>query len=97
MGLKEGAILHEVRIESVPESERPAWGTPDWETPWGRLFGSLRAVPVGDRDTGFHGDLQFYKLVEHVDGQGEWFEYVARFTDGQLQWLRRVKNADRDS
>ena len=60
-------------------------------------LGSLRAVPVGDRYTDFHGDLQFYDFVEQADGQGEWFEYVARFTDGQLQWIRRVKDTDRDS
>ena len=89
-------ILHQVRYEAVPEAERPCWGTPDWEKPFRKLLGSLRAVQVGNRDTQYHGDIRFYEHVERQDGGREWFEFAARFTDGQLQWIRRVDDPGRN-
>ncbi len=35
----------------------------------------------------YHGDLRFYDRLE-----GEWYEYVARFSAGKLQWVQRVNN-----
>jgi hypothetical protein len=84
-------ILHQVRYEEVPEEERPYYGTPEWEQ--GGLFrlcGSMRAVPVGDVEVLFHGDIVFYTSLEDRPGR-QWFEYRARFTDGRLQWIRRVE------
>lgn len=43
-------------------------------------------------DTGYHGDLNFYNTDrDSVTGGHTWWEYVARFTDGTLQWIKRVE------
>ena len=40
----------------------------------------------------FHGDLRFYTSKgSREDNNYERFEYTARFTDGKLQWLKRVE------
>lgn len=47
----------------------------------GRLmhYVSEKALAAGDgRDTKYHGDLDFYDRAD----DGEWWRYVARFTDG---------------
>ena len=39
----------------------------------------------------FHGDLRFYTFKgSREENNYEWFEYIARFTDGKLQWIKRV-------
>ena len=38
-------------------------------------------------DTEFHGDLVFYG---RVTSDGELTKYVARFTEGQLAWIRTL-------
>lgn len=43
-----------------------------------------RRVPRGDRDLEYHGDLLLHGRL--ADGRS--VEYVARFTDGQLAWIR---------
>jgi hypothetical protein len=87
-------ILHEARYETVPEEERPLYGTPEWENrPWLQLLGSTRRVPVGDREIPFHGYLLFYTYVgERPDG--EMFEYLAKFTDGRVEAIWRVDQGD---
>ena len=37
-------------------------------------------------DTEYHGDVYFYTREEG----GAWYEYVARFTEGQLVYIKRV-------
>jgi hypothetical protein len=40
----------------------------------------------------FHGNLRFYTSQGSRETDNyEWFEYVARFTDGNLQWIKRVE------
>lgn len=40
----------------------------------------------------FHGDLRFYTSKgAREENNYEWFEYIARFTDGKLQWIKRVE------
>lgn len=88
-------ILHQVRYEAVPEEERPYYGTPEWERGGlVRSLGCMRAVPVGDVELPFHGDLVFY-TSRGTGPDMEWFEYQARFTEGKLQWIRRVKEERR--
>ena len=36
----------------------------------------------------FHGDVTFYRI-----GNNGWEEYVARFTEGKLTWIRRKQAA----
>ena len=42
-------------------------------------------------DTGYHGDVYFYTSVE----DGTWYEYKARFTEGQLVSLKKVPKGSR--
>ena len=85
-------ILYKVRYEVVPEEEREYYGTPEWdEKPFVRIFGMLRTIPVGDVEIPYHGDIAFYTSTgSREEGDLEWFEYRARFTEGRLQWIRRV-------
>jgi hypothetical protein len=87
-------ILHEARYETVPEEERPLYGTPEWENrPWLQLLGSMTRVPVGNREIPYHGHLLFYTyLGERPDG--ETFEYLAKFTDGRVEEIERVHPGD---
>jgi hypothetical protein len=67
---KEGRlILHSVRYVS---SEKP-----------GRALPLMTAIPTGDVDTEFHGDIRL--LCTARDSSRE---YVARFTHGTLEWIR---------
>ena len=69
---KEGRlILHSVRYESSGEQSE------------GLRSLRMTAIPTGDVDTEFHGDMELYTSV------GDRFvEYVARFTHGTLEWIR---------
>jgi hypothetical protein len=86
-------IHHKVRYEAVPEEERPYWGTPEWdESPLTRMIGFLKAVPVGNVEVAYHGDIYFGTTVgSREEGNLEWYEYQARFTEGRIQWIRRVE------
>jgi hypothetical protein len=44
---------------------------------------SMTRIPAGDIDTEFHGDIRLTDVVE-----GLLVEYVARFTHGDLEWIR---------
>lgn len=83
-------VLHRERWEEVPEEERRFYGTPRWDTPLGKWFGSMRAVPVGDEEVPHHGDARFYDSfrVEGEEGARVWIEYEARFTEGILSRSR---------
>ncbi len=87
-------IHHKVRYEEVPEEERPYYGTPEWEEDKiVRSFGCLKRVPVGDVEVPYHGDIYFYTTIGTPGADDyEWFEYQARFTEGELQWIKRVEN-----
>lgn len=51
------------------------------------IFGFwLKSVHDEWIDTDYHGDLNFYG-----DKNGVWYEYIARFTDGQLQYIKRLE------
>jgi hypothetical protein len=80
-------ILHQVRYESVPEEERPYYGTPEWESnPILQSCGCMSTVPVGDVEVPHHGDIIFYTSI---GPNHQWFEYRARFTEGRVQWVKR--------
>lgn len=85
-------ILHKVRYELVPEEERKYYGTPEWdESPLAQMLGMLRSVPVGDIDLQYHGEIIFYTSTgSHEDGDFRWYEYAARFNEGQLTRVYRI-------
>lgn len=85
-------VLHRERWEEVPEKERPYYGTPEWEGPFGKWIGSIRAVPEGDEEIDYHGDVRFYDAfrVDGEEGARVWIEYEVRFTEGDLSRIRVV-------
>lgn len=52
----------------------------------------MEVVDAWDEDTGFHGEIEFYDYVE-----GTSYTYRARFSEGQLQELKRVNEEDTKS
>ncbi len=54
----------------------------------GSWFPKPRIIDLGDQDLEFHGDLSFYTSIK----EKELVEYVARFTNGQLEWMRRIED-----
>jgi hypothetical protein len=82
-------ILHEVRWEPVPEEQRPYYGKPEWKD--GSLFkfcGSMKTVPIGDKEIPLHGDVTFYDFRETGDSNSELVDFVARFTNGRVESIR---------
>jgi hypothetical protein len=77
-------LLHEEEWEEVPEPERPYYGSPHWDKPLGRWIGSLRAVPLGEEEVLYDGDVRFYDAFRLVGGGRVWIEYRASFVWGRL-------------
>jgi hypothetical protein len=86
----DGRIMHHgVRYESVPEEERPYFGTPEWKRGGLHKFcGAVRTVPTGDYYLDITETIRFYDSVN-----GEWFEFSATFIDGKLVDIRRVRTS----
>lgn len=86
--------------EDVPAAELPVPAHP-WVGCVRRVPGSERQI-----DQDYHGDLNFYGSAQtgdvfafnlrtgedvlHPGPAPEWYEFVARFTDGQVQSIRRL-------
>jgi hypothetical protein len=71
------------KYEAVPKEERPY---PNDEGLLG-LCGSLKRVNERIEAIPFHGVFNFY----HIGHSGKWYEFKAKFTDGQLVDITRVK------
>ena len=82
-----GVLIHHQTIwEPVPEEERPYYGKPEWKKDgFYRVAGSIRTVHVRDVEMDFHGIFHFYKSKGN-----DWYEYKAKFTDGQLVQIEKV-------
>jgi len=88
-------IEHASHLEKLPDEECEYYGTPEWEK-CGiyQLIGSFKTVEHPIVDLNYHGDVVFYRSFgNRDDGDYEWFEYKARFTDGNLVWIKRVEGA----
>lgn len=66
-------------METVPKEDRKY---PDEDGIFG-LIGSIRRVEQDPVAIAYHGDICFYAAGGRY-GDGGWWEYRARFTDGQL-------------
>ena len=88
---KEGRFIHKtVRYEVVPENERPYWGKPEWEkSDIRKSCGMIRDIPTGDIDTNYHGDIYFCGVS--IGPPFISCNLVARFTEGQLQYIKIVE------
>jgi hypothetical protein len=82
-------IYHSIRWETVPEEERPDYGKTGLGA-LGKLRGMLRNVPTGDVDTNYHGDLYLIASRSDNERHPEFWECVARFTNGQLEYIKPV-------
>jgi len=87
-------LLHEETWEEVPEPERPYYGTTDWDRPFARWVGSLRAVPLGDKEVLRDGDVRFYDAFRVVGGGRVWIEYRASFLGGRLKSIEVEEVSD---
>jgi len=88
--------------EEVPEEERTYYGKPEWNE-GGKGFGkdhyrragSMRIVGHKDVDLDYHGDIFFYASKKELGLAGDWergwIEFKARFTHGDLEWIRPVE------
>lgn len=85
---KEGRlILHQTKLEMVPEEERPYYGTEDWDkSPMLQMAGMLKSIDIGDVDMKYHGDMNFYVF----GGNNVWIEFWARFTEGTVTRIQRL-------
>ncbi len=44
----------------------------------------------------YHGDIIFYTFTgNHEDKTYKWHEFIARFTNGKLQYIKKVKNPEK--
>lgn len=97
-------VLCEYPLPEWPDGEEPSFQTKDLEcamlryriTADGRLLeaeyerdSSGRGRVAGWTDIDYHGYVTFYTSVPR-DGGREWFEYRAKFTDGELVDLQRA-------
>ncbi len=48
----------------------------------------FKSVPIGDIDLEYHGDICFSGAAKN----GPLMEFVARFTDGQLTWIKKIED-----
>ena len=84
--------LFEYDYENVPEDERPhcKGKRPEERSDLDKLAGCIRKAPLRpENDKNYHGDLNFYGCKDGL-GKGEGFDFIARFSDGQLQWIKRI-------
>jgi hypothetical protein len=98
--IKDGGLYERIyEYEDVPEEERPYYGKPEWDEGgpvFGKDFyrrsGSRRVVGHHDEDLEYHGDLIFYAAKKDLGLAEEYgtglMTFRARFTDGDLQWIR---------
>lgn len=75
-------LIKDQEFEEVPVSERPFPNDPRK-----RFIGSMRVTQESWRDLNFHGDIEIYGYERDAE---EWHGYVARFTHGQLEYIKDV-------
>jgi len=80
-------ILHKCTYETVPEEERPYYGTPDWDKNLlMQICGSMKSTPLEDEDQEYHGVINIYTNTSN----NEWVEYDIKFTDGVVTEAKRI-------
>ena len=78
--------VNQFEYEEVPKEERPY---PDGEGVRA-IFGSLRRVNERLETIPYHGYIRFYTGVKDPEGNNQWYEFSAKFTDGALVGIQRV-------
>lgn len=81
---RDGRLLQEeTHSETVPEEDRPYYGTDKWEE--FAFLGSIRTVHEGWTERRYHGVIEFHASLDE-----RFARYEARFTDGRLAAVRDV-------
>lgn len=88
----DGRLLEEeFHRESVPEEERPYYGTEQWDSPLGKMAGSLQHVHEGWTERQYHGVVEFHASIEALDSI---VSFETRFTEGRVTATRQCKPAE---
>jgi len=84
---EDGELIHHVHeYESVPEEERPHYGTPEWDKKLFKLVGCIRSKFIKDMKVNYHGVIYIYTIAKNH----EWWEYEIKFTDGKVVDIKRI-------
>lgn len=84
---EDGELIHHIHeYESVPEEERPYYGTPEWDEKLFRLVGSMKSKFIKDVKVNCHGIIFIYTIAKNR----EWWEYEVKFTDGKVKSVKRI-------
>lgn len=86
----DGRLLQEeFHYEEVPKEERPYPDADPDEEPLKAMAGRMKKVNDGWTERQYHGIVNFYHAIpiddDPIDGDRMWWEYDAKFTDGQLE------------
>lgn len=77
---------------TIPE-KKISYGKQGYKIPIGKFAGSLKIKYLPKKKIKYHGDIRFYtSLGEHKSKDFRWYEFCARFTNGKLEWIKRLKN-----
>lgn len=72
---------------TITEEGRLVRHTAQWITDeMRRLGGGYKIELETGTDIEFHGDFTFYTIKD-----GMWIEFLARFTEGQLVWIKLIE------
>lgn len=91
----DGRLLkEEARYETVPEEERPLYNEEidGFEEEAHQAFGVLNRISEGWTDTEYHGMITFKGSID-----GKTYTYEAKFTDGELEDIRRIDDGGTDN
>lgn len=86
----EGRLLEpQIKYGTVPEDERPYCKDkpPEERTVVDKFIGSQSCTVIAEKDLNYHGWLNFYGSIGD-----DWFEYNAKFTDGKVVEIQRIKD-----
>jgi len=85
---KDGELIHHLcEYESVPEEERPYYGTPEWDkNPIYHWMGSMKSKFIKDVKVNHHGIIHIYTIIK----DNEWWEYEIKFIDGKVTNVKRI-------
>lgn len=101
--IKDGRFFERIyQREKVPEEERTYYCKPEWDE-GGKIFGKdhyrwvgvKRIVGHKDVDLDYHGDIWFYASKKELglaeDRRSGLVEFKARFTHGDLEWIKSIE------
>lgn len=75
--------------ELLPEEERPNYGKPEWNTPMGKIFGSMKIKTEKPLKCKYTGEIRFYTyLTEPLSFNETWLEITSFFYNGKMMFFK---------